>query len=299
MNLLLLLILGTIWGTSYMLIKIVLVDVGPMTLVTGRLGLAALIIWGLLRLRRTPFPRERKLWIAYAVTGLLNGALPFTLISWGELHISSGSAALLQATTPLFTILLAHALTQDERLTWRKVAGVFVGFTGVGLLMWPEVRQGVGSSALGMLAIVGSSISYALSAIFTRWRLQGQDPTTSSAGQFTMGFAYILPLAFIFEQPAAIRPSMLALAAWVTLAIVCTVVAYIIYYTLLEKTSATFATMVTYIVPVNGLILGAIFLTETLNSLVLLSLGLVLAGVLLVRHKGQPFRANAPAPLKQ
>jgi drug/metabolite transporter (DMT)-like permease len=297
MNLLLLFILGTIWGTSYLLIKIILVDVGPMTLVTGRLGLAAIVIWILLRLRGTPFPRERRLWVAYAVIGLLNGALPFTLISWGELHISSGSASLLQATTPLFTILLAHVLTRDDRLTWGKVAGVVLGFTGVGMLMWPEVRQGFGASAMGMLAIVGSSICYALSAIFTRWRLQGQDPTTSSAGQFTMGFAYILPLAFIFERPLAVRPSMPVLAAWVTLAIVCTVVAYIIYYELLEKTSASFATMVTYIIPVNGLILGAVILSETLNSLVLLSLVLVLGGVLLVKSTGHSVRVIAPAPI--
>jgi drug/metabolite transporter (DMT)-like permease len=299
MNLLLLLILGTIWGTSYLFIKIILVEVGPMTLVAGRLGLAAIVIWLLLRWRGTPFPRERKLWLAYAVTGMLNGALPFTLISWGELHISSGSAALLQATTPLFTILLAHILTHDEHLTWKKLLGVAVGFAGVGLLMWPEVRQGFGSSALGMLAIVGSSTCYALSAIFTRRHLQGQDPTTSSAGQFTMGFLYIVPLAFLFEQPLTISPSLPVIATWVTLAILCTVVAYIIYYTLLEKTSATFATMVTYITPVNGLILGALILSETLNSLVALSLALVLGGVLLVRSTGQKLQARTPVPVKQ
>ncbi len=299
MNLLLLLILGTIWGTSYLLIKVILVDVGPMTLVTGRLALSAIIIWALLRLRGTPFPRGRRLWTAYAVIGLLNGALPFTLISWGELYISSGSAALLQATTPLFTILLAHVLTRDDRLTWSKVLGVVLGFVGVGLLMWPEVRQGFGSSAMGMLAIVASSLCYALSAIFTRWRLQGQDPTTSSAGQFTMGLVYILPLAFIFERPLAIRPSMTVIAAWLTLAIVCTVVAYIIYYELLEKTSASYATMVTYIIPVNGLILGAIFLTETLNSLVLLSLALVLCGVLLVKSTGPTLRTKVAVSVEQ
>lgn len=284
MNLLLLFILGGIWGTSYLFIKIILGDVGPLTLVMGRLGLATIVIWTLLRLRGTRFPREHRLWSAYAVTGLLNGALPFTLISWGELHIPSGFAALLQSTTPIFTILLAHILTHDERLSWTKILGVVIGFAGVGLLMWPELRQGFGASVLGMLAIVGSSVSYALSAVFTRRRLQGEDPMTSAAGQFTMGFAYILPLSFIFERPLAISPTLPVLAAWATLAILCTVVAYIIYYTLLSTTSATFATMVTYIVPINGLILGWLFLSEPLGAVVLLSLCLVLGGVLLVKR---------------
>lgn len=284
MNLLLLLILGGIWGTSFLFIKIIVGEIGPMTLVTGRLGLAALVIWVLLRMRRTPFPRGRKLWSAYAVVGLLNGALPFSLISWGEQYIPSGWAALLQATTPIFTILLAHVLTQDDRITWAKALGVVLGFGGVGLLMGPQMREGLDASVLGMLAIVGSSVSYALASIYARHHLQGQNPMTSAAGQFTMGFAFILPMAFIFEQPFAVAPSWQALASWVTLAVLGTVVAYIIYYTLLSRTSATFATMVTYIVPVNGLILGALILSESVGSMVLLSLALVMGGVLLVRQ---------------
>ena len=284
MNLVLLFILGSIWGTSFMFIKIVVSEIGPLTLVAGRLGLAALSMVVLLRLRRVPLSRERRIWGGYAVVGLLNGALPFALISWGEQFIPSGWAALLQATTPIFTILFAHILTQDDRIDLRKALGVVVGFAGVALLMWPEVRGGLNALAWGMLAVVGSSASYALASIFARVRLQGQPPMASAAGQFTMGFLYILPLAFVFERPLTISPSWQALASWVTLAILGTVVAYVIYFVLLARTSATFTTMVTYIVPINGLILGALVLGEPLSPLVLLSLGLVIAGVLMVRR---------------
>lgn len=285
MNLLLLLVLGTIWGTSFLFIKIVVGEVPPMTLVAGRLGLAALSMWALLRARGVPFPRQRRLWQTYAVVGLLNGALPFTLISWGEQYISSGLAALLQSTTPIFTIIFAHFLTDDDRFTAKKIAGILLGFAGVGLLMLPELRQGVRASLFGQLAIVGSSISYALASIYARKRLHDQPPLVSAAGQFTMGFAYILPMSLLIERPFPLAPSGAALASWITLALLGTVVAYAIYYILLQRTSATFTTTVTYIVPINGLILGALILGEQVSPNLLLSLGLILCGVLLVRIK--------------
>ena len=303
MNLALLLLLGAIWGTSFLFIKIVVTEVGPFTLVAGRLGLAAVLMWALLRLIKVPMPRSRHRWGAYAVTGLLNGALPFYLISWGEQYIPSGWAALLQSTTPIFTMLLAQVFTRDDRLTWRKATGIALGFCGVGLLMWPQVRGGVVSSIWGMLAIVGSSLCYAFASIFARRRLAGQHPLTSAAGQFTMGFAYILPLAFVMERPLQISPSNQALGSWLALAVLGTVFAYAIYYTLLDRTSATFTTTVTYIVPINGLILGALVLGEDLSSMVVISLGIVLCGVLLVQHRnhrqpegaqGSPVLAEAP-----
>ncbi|HOT93034.1 MAG TPA: EamA family transporter [Anaerolineae bacterium] len=285
MNLLLLFILGSIWGTSFLFIKIVVGEVPPMTLVAGRLGLASLAMWAFLRLRGVPFPRERRLWGIYALTGLLNGALPFTLISWGEQYIPSGLAALLQSTTPIFTIILAHFLTHDDRFTAKKVLGIVLGFAGVGLLMWPELRSGVRASVWGQLAIVGSSISYAIASIFARERLHGQPPLVSAAGQFTMGFVYILPLSLLIERPFALSPSWTAIASWATLALLGTVIAYAIYYTLLQRTNATFTTTVTYIVPVNGLILGSLILHERIYAGLFISLALILSGVLLVKTK--------------
>jgi drug/metabolite transporter (DMT)-like permease len=284
MNLFLLLILGTIWGTSFLFIKIIVSEVPPMTLVAGRLGVAALLMWVILRLRQTPRRRDDKLWRTFAVVGLLNGALPYYLISWGEQYIPSGWAALLQATTPLFTILLAHVITDDDRITGPKIAGVILGFAGVGILMWPELQSGIGAPVLGMLAIVGASLSYAFASIYARSRLSDQSPMVAAAGQFTMGFAYILPLALAIESPWTLTPSVKAILSWAALAIFGTVIAYTIYYELLRRTNATFTTMVTYIVPINGLLLGALILDEPLSPSLLLSLGLVLGGVLLVRQ---------------
>lgn len=299
MNLLLLFILGAIWGTSFLFIKVIVSEVPPMTLVAGRLGIAAAAMWLLLRLRGKTPPRDPKLWRAYAVVGLFNGALPFSLISWGEQHIPSGLAALLQSTTPIFTILLAHVLTSDERITPKKLLGIVLGFTGVGLLMWPELRGGLQASLWGQLAIIGSSICYALATIFARRHLHGQPPMISAAGQFTMGFVYILPLSLLIERPFDLAPSARALGSWVTLSLLGTVVAYSIYYTLLQRASATFVTTVTYLVPINALILGALVLDEALHPQLFLSLGLILSGVVLTRERARDSEPDSTPPVQR
>ena len=283
MNLLLLLILGAIWGSSYLFIKVIVAEVSAFTLVAGRLTLAAIVLWGILRARGFSLPRSRWIWRAYAVLGFVGAAIPYSLISWGEQYIPSGLAALLQSTTPMFTVILAHFLTDDERITIPKIIGVLVGFVGVGILMLPDLRQGLQADLLGQLAIVGSSLCYALTAIYIRSRLQGQPVLVSATGQLTMGMVYMLPASLLIDRPFDLSPSPPVLASWLVLTILGTVVAYVIYFTLIERSSATFVTMVTYIIPVNGLLLGALVLSEPLNVNVLGSLALILLGVLLVR----------------
>jgi len=291
MNLLLLLILGAIWGSSYMFIKVIVAEAPAFTLVAGRLTLAAIILWGILRARGLSLPRSRRTWRAYAVLGLLGAAIPYSLISWGEQYIPSGLASLLQSTTPIFTVILAHFLTDDERITMTKIIGVVVGFVGVGILMLPDPSlrpgsvqaTGLRADLLGQLAIVGSSLCYALTAIYVRSRLQGQPPLVSATGQLTMGMVYMLPASLLIDRPFDLSPSLPVLASWLALTILGTVVAYVIYFTLIERSSATFVTMVTYIIPINGLLLGSLVLSEPLNVNVLGSLALILLGVLLVR----------------
>ncbi len=283
MNLLLLLILGTIWGSSYLFIKIIVAEVPVLTLVAGRLTLAALAMWLILRTRGFSAPRNRRMWRAYAVLGFMGMAVPYCLISWGEQYISSGLASLLQATTPIFTVILAHFLTDDERVTMGKIIGVAVGFVGVGILMLPDLRQGLRANLLGQLAIVGSSLCYAGTAIYARSWLRGQPPLVSASGQLTMGMVYMLPASLLIDRPFDLSPSLSALASWLVLIILGTVVAYVIYFTLIEQSSATFTTMVTYIIPINGLVLGALVLNESLDATMLGSLALILLGVLLVR----------------
>ena len=284
MDLLLLLILGTLWGSSYLFIKVAVTEVPAMTLVAGRLLLSATILWIVLRIVGQSMPRSRSLWGAYTVMGVLNGTLPYTLITWGEQYIPSNLAALLQGTMPLFTVILAHFLAKDERLTRTRALGVLIGFAGVGVLILPDLRRGLQSNLLGQLAIVASSVSYAGAAIFARSRLRGQPPLASTTGQLTMGALITLPLSLLVDRPFDLSPSLPALASWLGLSILGTVVAYVIYYSLIERTSATFVSTVTYIIPINGLILGALVLGESLTLTLLASLALILFGVLLVRR---------------
>ena len=283
MNLILLLALGTLWGSSYLFIKVAVTEVPVMTLVAGRLLLATIVLWIVLLILRQPIPRSRSLWGTYAFMGFFSGTLPYALISWGEQYIPSSLAALLQATMPMFTVILAHFLTKDEPMRWTRMLGVLTGFVGVGVLMLPDLRQGLQATLLGQSAIVASSASYAVAAVFARNRLRGQPALASTTGQLTMGALFTLPLSLLIEQPYNLSPSLPAVASWMGLVILGTVIAYVIYYSLLERTSATFVSTVTYIIPINGLILGALILNEPVTPALLGSSALILLGVLLVR----------------
>ena len=285
-NVLLLLALGALWGSSYLFIKIVVAEIPAFTLVFGRLTAAAIVMWIILYAIGRSMPTGVRIWRSYAMLGLFGAALPYSLITWGEQYISSGLASLLQSTTPIFTVLIAQIATHDERLTVAKIAGVLIGFLGVGLLILPDLRQGLRASLLGQLAIVGSSVCYAWTAIYSRFRLRGQQPIATATGQLTMGALLMLPLSLLIDRPFDLAPSARALLSWSGLTLLGTIMAYVIYYTIIERTSATFATMVTYVIPVNGLLLGALILGEPLRQVVFVSLGLILTGVLLVRDKG-------------
>ena len=283
MNLLLLLILGTIWGSSYLFIKVAVVEIPVMTLITGRLLLAAIILWILHWVLGQSMQHSKSLWKTYAVMGILSGALPYSLIAWGERYIPSSLAALLQATMPIFTVILAIFLSDDGRMTWTRVIGIVVGFVGVGILVAPDILHGMQANLLGQLAIVLSSASYAGAAIFARKRLRGQPPLASTTGQMTMGAILTLPLSLLIDRPFHLSPSLPAVASWLSLTVLGTVIAYIIYYALIERTSATFVSTVTYVIPVNGLVLGALVLGEPLTLVLAASSVLILFGVLLVR----------------
>ncbi len=280
----LLLALGAAWGASYLFIKIGIGEIPPFTFVALRLSLGALIMVVLLRVLGYPMPRTWHQWRGFAVMGFLSGAVPWTLISWGEQYISSGLAALLQATMPIFTVIMAHFAAKDEAMTPAKLLGVAVGFVGVGLLMLPDLRQGVQASLLGQLAIVGSSASYGAGAIFARKELRGQSPLVLTMGQLATGALMMLPIALLVDRPFDLAPSWPAVGSLLALTVIGTVLAYIIYYALIERTSATFVSTVTYIIPVNGLLLGALVLGESLEVGLWVSLGLILLGVLLVRR---------------
>jgi drug/metabolite transporter (DMT)-like permease len=261
-----------------------------LVLVAGRLLVASIAMWIIVRALGLKMPRSGQMWGTYALLGLLGAAAPYTLITWGEQYIPSGLASLLQSTTPIFALLLAQFLPDDDRITWLKVAGVVVGFVGVGLLMWPGLREGWGDlgsqkNLLGQLAIVGSSLCYALTAIVARKQLRGQHALCSATGQLSMGAVYALLGVVLTGRSFDLVLSRKAWASWAGLILFGTILAYGIYFTLIERGGATFATMVTYIIPINGLLLGALVLGEPLSLTIWLSLLLILAGVLLVRGR--------------
>jgi drug/metabolite transporter (DMT)-like permease len=277
-----LLVLGGLWGSSYLFIKVAVGEVPALTLVAARLVLGAAVLWVLLRVSGQSMPRSRSLWGAFAVMGCLNGAVPYSLIFWGEQYISSGLAALLQSTMPMFTVVMAHFLATEERMTAAKILGVVIGFLGVGFLMFSDLQQGLHANLLGQVAIVASSASYATATLFAKGRLKGQPALISTTGQLTTGALFVLPLSLLVDRPFHLSPSLVAVGSWLGLTILGTVVAYVIYYALIARTSATFVSTVTYIIPVNGLILGALLLDEPLSWTLLISLALILVGVLLV-----------------
>jgi drug/metabolite transporter (DMT)-like permease len=283
-NLIILLILGLLWGSSYLFIKIAVGAVPTLTLVAGRLLVATVLMWGLLLITRQTLPRSRALWGSYAVVGLLSGVVPYSLVAWSEQFIPSSLASMLQATLPLFTVVLAHFVIADERLQSHRILGVLVGFVGVALLMLPALQSGVGGSVLGQLAMIASSISYAISTIYARNRLRDQPPLVTATGQFTMGLLFISPLVLILDTPFHLSLSWAVVGSWLGLTVFGTILAYILYYALIARASATFVSTVTYIIPVNGLLLGALVLDEPLSLMLFLSLGLILLGVLLVRQ---------------
>lgn len=285
-----LLILGAIWGASFMFIKVGVAEVPPFTLVLCRTLIASIVLFGVMKLRGKSLPRTRQMWAVLILMGILNGVIPYTLITWGETHITSGLASILNAAMPLFTVLLAHYWTHDERMITAKVVGVLIGFVGVVVVFVPELRNGFQVEFLGQLAVVIAALSYAVATIFARRFLRGVSPFVSSTGQLASAAVMMLPLSLAFDNPVSLRPTLPAIAALLTLALLGTAVAYVLYYWLLENTGATRTSLVTYLLPIFGVMWGALLLREPLTLEAILGLILIIAGVALVNRPGAPVR---------
>jgi drug/metabolite transporter (DMT)-like permease/protein-S-isoprenylcysteine O-methyltransferase Ste14 len=277
-DLLLLVLLGVIWGASFLFIKVGVATIPPFTFVFGRTALAWILLYSIVRIRGRRMPRPGPIWFSFAMMGFLNGAIPYTLITWGEIHIDSGLAAILNSLMPLFTVILAHLLTGDEKLSRRKAAGVAVGFSGVVVLMGPEALAGLTSSLLGQMAVIGAAGSYALATIYGK-RLKGTPSTVLATGQMAAAAAWTLPLSLWIDRPWTLAPSVSSVAAMLCLSVLGTGLAYIFYYHLLARIGATNLSLVTYIIPVTGVLWGAAILGERIGINALLALGLIMAGI--------------------
>ena len=294
-----LLALAIIWGGAFFFISVAVREVPPLTYVWLRLSFAAAALLLFLWWKGEGLGLPRSVWGSMLVLALLNNVVPFALFGWGQTHIAGGLASILNATTPIWGVIVAHLFTADERMTPRKVAGVLLGFGGVALMIGPALLANVGTDALAQLACVVASFSYALAAVWARrFRAMGLPPMNVTAGQLTVGALIMLPIALTIDQPwLNPMPSVAAWGAILALALVCSAVAYVLYFRLIDSAGATNALLVTLLTPPVAILLGAAFLGEALApqdfaGLFLIALGLAAIDGRLVSALRRP----APLP---
>ncbi|MCA9867293.1 MAG: DMT family transporter [Anaerolineae bacterium] len=282
-NLLLLIILAALWGPSFLFIKVAVEDIPPLTLVLGRVAVGAAFLLIVLRAQRGGLPSDRRIWRHLAVVALLHNALPWVLLSWGEQYIDSALASILNGTTPLFTIILAHFLVPGDRMTASKLTGVLIGFAGLVLLILPSLGGGLQATTWGLAAVTAAAAIYGVAMIYSRNHLRGLPPLTAPASQLLLATLYMAPIAVLIDKPWTLdRPSPVALGSLLLLGILGTGLAFIVYYRLLETAGPTYISMVTYVIPIFGVVLGVLILNEQLTWYALGGFSLILLGVMVV-----------------
>jgi drug/metabolite transporter (DMT)-like permease len=278
--------LGLLWGTSFMWIKIALEDVGPFTLVAWRLLFGVLGMVLVLLFRRVRWPRQARTWLNLAVLGLINNALPFLLISWGELTVDSAVASVINSTVPLFTLIIAHVMLDDDRMTMSRIGGLTLGFLGVLLLMSRDFNaESLTTGLLGQVAILVAALSYGAGGVFARRTLRQVDPVLQAAVPLLVADLAIWPLAYSFEPGSLVPTAGLTWASLMWLGLLGSCVAYLIYFVLLHRVGPTRTTTVTYIVALLGVILGVVILGERLDWRLVLGALIVVSGIALVNRR--------------
>ena len=279
-----LLTLSILWGGSFFFVEVLVEYLPPLSIVTARVGLAAITLWGIVIVLKLPLPKTAEQWVSLFVIGLLNNALPFCLIVWGQTQINSGLASIFNATTPFFTVLVAGALLVDERITKLKIIGVGIGLLGTIILIGPEAMKGMSGSLFGQMAVMGAAICYAFAAAYARrFKAWGLSPLIVATGQVTMATFILLPLTLIIDKPwidfALPVEAGLAIAG---LAFFSTVIAYILYFRLIASAGATNAALVTFLIPVSAILLGVTILYETFSLPQAAGMGLIGLGLLVM-----------------
>ena len=279
--------LSLVWGGSFFFNAVLVRELGPITITFGRTALAAVVLLLVVRQQGIRLPTERTIWLQFAIMGLLNNLIPFSLIAWGQRSVDSGLASILNATMPLWSVLLAHLLTSDEKLTGNKLIGVLLGLAGVVVLIGPDALRGVGAQVLGQLAVMVAAISYAFAAIFGR-RFRGLPALVPAVGMLLCTAIMSFPLALFVDRLWLVRPQPTLWLAMIGLAIISTALAYLLYFRLLGEAGVTNASLVTLLVPLSALLLGVVFLDEQLSATLLFGMGLIISG--LVAVDGRLFR---------
>jgi drug/metabolite transporter (DMT)-like permease len=292
---LLLAALSLVWGGTFFFIEVALVDLPPLTIVLGRVGIAAAALVALTLALGLRLPREPGMWSALLVMGALNNVLPFTLIATAQTEITSGLAAILNSTAPLFSLLLAHLLGAGERITAHRLGGLLLGVAGVAVLVGPDAIAGLGGRGLAQIAVLAAALAYACAALYGR-RFKGTPPLVVACGQLICSTLLALPAALVVDRPWQLVPGASTWAALVSLALLGTALAYLIYFRLLASAGATNLLLVALLAPASALVLGVLFLGEPVAPAMLAGMALIAAGLVTIdgRALGLPRR---PRPL--
>lgn len=283
--------LSVMWGGSFFFNGIAVRELPVFTIVVMRLALGALVLLVLLRARGDRLPSGWPVWRTFFILGAVNNAIPFSLIVWGQQHIASGVASLLNAATPLFTVIFAQFLTSDEKMNGGRLAGVLIGFAGVAVMIGGDAVGTLGTNAAAQLSCLAATVSYALGNIYgRRFSAMGVAPMTVATGQVVTASVMLAPLALVVDQPWTLEmPGVPAVLAVLGLAVVSTAAAYVLFFRILSTAGATNLALVTFLVPVSAILLGISFLNETLLARHLA--GMALIGLGLAAIDGRVWRA--------
>ncbi len=277
----LIIILSILWGGSFFFVGVAVKEVPPLTIVFSRVGLASIILLGIVYLKGDKMPASPSLWGGFIILGVLNNLIPFSLIVWGQTHIESGLASILNATTPIFSVVLAHLLTREERLTTNRVSGVLIGWIGVTVLIGIESLKGFGIEVIGQIAVLGAAFSYACAAIYGR-RFKDLSPLVVATGMLCSSTIMMTPLALIVDQPWNLSPSVMTLMALFGLAAISTSLAYIIYFRVLATSGPTNILLVTFLIPLSAILLGVTVLGERLGWNAFVGMGMIFIGLIAI-----------------
>ncbi|MGO4172277.1 DMT family transporter [Bosea sp. TAF32] len=291
---LLLLLLSLLWGGAFFFGKIAVAEWPPLAVVLARVGMAAAALLLVVRISGLSMRVGRPMWLAFFGMGLLNNLIPFGLIFWGQTQIASGLASILNATTPLFGVVVAHLLGQDEKATGLKLAGVGAGIVGVAILMGPDAIGGLSGALLPQLACLAAALSYAFAGLFGR-RFRSLPPLVTAAGQVSATTLMTIPLVILFDPPWLLpAPRAEVMFSLIGLALLSTALAYVIFFRIMRRAGGTNAMLVTFLIPVSAILLGSLFLGEALQPRHFLGMAAIFAGLALI--DGRLFRMRRTRP---
>jgi drug/metabolite transporter (DMT)-like permease len=277
----LLILLSFLWGGAFFFAAVALKEVTHHGLAFFRVAIAAIALGLTGMLLRLPFPKGWAVWGGIAVLGLFSTAIPFTLIYWAQTHIASGLAAILNAMTPIFTLVVAHFYTRDEKMDGQRLFGVLAGIGGVAIIVGPSAVGRQEGHVLAEVAVLGAGLCYAIASVWGR-RFASHPPVTISFAQMAVGTVYLLPVMLLTGEPLRVAmPSLTTIGAVLAIGLLSTALAFVMFFRILARAGATNAILVTLLVPVSAILLGVLVLGESLGprqfgGLILIALGLLI-----------------------